>query len=115
MTWGTNERAKYQNDLINQRLTWLGTFEGLLFVANHYAEHPYLLPALGLVIAMSVIAGIHSANRELTKLDAQAYPRRWVNYLMPGTTIPIVIAVAWTVIFLENFEWFRSLRVFLLK
>ena len=36
MTWDTDDGAKYENDLINQRLTWLGTFEGLLFVANHY-------------------------------------------------------------------------------
>ena len=29
-----DDKAKLQNDLINHRLTWLGTFEGLLFVAN---------------------------------------------------------------------------------
>jgi len=31
-----DKAGKEQNDFINQRLTWLGTFEGLLFVADHY-------------------------------------------------------------------------------
>lgn len=105
MTSDTHDITKYQNDLINQRLTWLGTFEGLLFVANHYSEHPYLLPGVGFIIAVSVIVGIHSANQELTKLKAQAYLGP-LNLLMPGTTIPIVIAAAWAFIFLENFKWF---------
>ncbi len=103
MPWDNDDRGKFQNDLINQRLTWLGTFEGLLFVANHYAEHPYLLPLVGFVIAVSVGVGIHSANCEITKLRAQAFSGP-VNLLMPGTTIPIVIAFAWAVIFLENFK-----------
>jgi len=61
----TDDKNKFENDLIHQRLTWLGTFEGLLFVANHYADHPYLLPALGLAIALSVDLGIREANRRL--------------------------------------------------
>ncbi len=108
MPWDDDDKGKFQNDLINQRLTWLGTFEGLLFVANHYAEHPYLLPLVGFVIAVSVSAGTHSANQKLTELDAQAY-KGPLNLLMPGTAIPIVIAVAWVLIFLENFKWFMSL------
>ncbi|SRR5713101_2202895 len=115
MPWDDDDRGKFQNDLINQRLTWLGTFEGLLFVANHYTEHPYLLPIVGLVIAVSGIVGIHSANQELDRLGRQAYPGRLLNYLMPGTTIPIAIAFAWAVIFLENFKWFMSLLKCLLK
>lgn len=105
MPWDDVDREKHENQLINQRLTWLGTFEGLLFVANHYAEHRYLLPLVGLAIAVSVMVGTHHANSILTKLNAQAYkgPR---YYLMPGTAIPVTIAVAWLVIFLENFKWF---------
>jgi hypothetical protein len=115
MPWDDDDRGKFQNDLINQRLTWLGTFEGLLFVANHYTEHPYLLPLVGFVIAVSGIVGIHSANSKLTELGKQAYPGRLVNLLMPGTTIPIAIALAWAVIFLENFKWFKSLLKCLLN
>lgn len=105
MTADTYDSARYENDLINQRLTWLGTFEGLLFVANHYAAHPYLLPLVGLIFAISVDTGIRAANRQLTRLNAQAY-QGWRNYLMPGTAIPKVIAVAWAVLFLENFRHF---------
>jgi hypothetical protein len=93
--------VKYQNHLIHQRLTWLGTFEGLLFVANHYTEHTYLLPLVGLAIAISVGLGTHAANQLLTKLKAQAYAD-WRNYLMPGSAIPTIIAAAWIVIICEN-------------
>ncbi len=107
MVWDTEKYTKYQNDLINHRLTWLGTFEGLLFVANHYTTHPYLLPIVGLAFAISVDVGIRSANRELTKLKAQAF-RGWINYLMPGTAIPKIIGIAWIILFLENFKQFAK-------
>jgi hypothetical protein len=104
MNWDKDrEKIRYQNGLLHQRLTWLGTFEGLLFVANGYSTHPYLLPLVGLVLAVSVNRGISSVNHELSKLDAQAY-KDWRNLLMPGTVIPKVIAVAWAVLFLENFK-----------
>ncbi|HWZ97267.1 MAG TPA: hypothetical protein VN025_05855 [Candidatus Dormibacteraeota bacterium] len=109
MPWDTDDKMKYQNDLINQRLTWLGTFEGLLFVANHYTDHPYLLPFVGFVIAVSGIVGIRSANQELDKLDRQAFPGQLINHLMPGTIIPLAIAFAWSVIFFENFKSFMCL------
>lgn len=114
MPWDRDDHTKFQNDLINQRLTWLGTFEGLLFVANHYGDHPYLLPFVGFVIAVSAIVGIRSANLELTILGKQAFSGP-LNYLMPGTTIPYAIAVAWLVILLENFKWFVCLLKCLLN
>lgn len=57
MVWDNDDRSKIENDLINQRLTWLGTFEGLLFVANSYGTHPYLIPLVGIAIALSVGRG----------------------------------------------------------
>jgi hypothetical protein len=97
-----DDKNKFENDLIHQRLTWLGTFEGLLFVANHYGDHPYVLPLAGLVIALSVDIGIRASNRVLAKHGGQVEgPRR---YLMPGTIIPKTIAVAWMVLLLENFH-----------
>lgn len=96
-----NAETKYENDLINHRLTWLAAFEGLLFVANHYADHPYLLPLAGLLIALSVDHGIRASNHRLTELDGQAYPG-WRNHLMPGTVIPKIIVGAWAVILFEK-------------
>ncbi len=98
---------EYENTLIHQRLTWLGTFEGLLFVANHYGDHPYLLPLAGFLIAVSIDIGITASNRRLTRLGAQAYSNRW-NHLMPGTAIPKIIAGAWIVLLLEDFKWLLS-------
>jgi len=92
-----DDQVKYQNDLINQRLTWLGVFEGLLFVASSSPDHPYLIPLAGLIVAISVAVGTYHANRVLKALDAQAYTD-WRRWLMPGTAIPFVIAVAWIAI-----------------
>jgi hypothetical protein len=92
-----DDRAKFENDLIHQRLTWLGTFEGLLFVANSYGKYPYLLPIVGFLIAFSIDVGIREANDALTKLDAQP-PRSWRRSFMPGVAIPKIIAVTWLVI-----------------
>jgi hypothetical protein len=62
-----NESGKAQNDFINQRLTWLGTFEGLLFVANQYSTNSrllmFLLPVVGFLFAISVWVGTYAANQ----------------------------------------------------
>jgi hypothetical protein len=97
-----DDKNKFENDIIDRRLTWLGTFEGLLFVADHYGDHPYLIPLAGLVIALSIDQGIRESNRQLTKHDGQV--KGFAQYFMPGTIIPKTIAVAWVVLFLENFH-----------
>jgi len=63
-----DEKGKYQNDFINQRLTWLGTFSSLLFVANGFGKYPVLIPMLGFGIAMSIWAGTSAANIALDQL-----------------------------------------------
>jgi hypothetical protein len=101
-----DKAGKEQNDFINQRLTWLGTFEGLLFVADHYGNHPRLLPAVGVAFAVSVGVGTYAANRALTELGRQAFQDsrylKPLTYLMPGTAIPIIIALAWLAVLVER-------------
>jgi len=101
-----DKAGKEQNDFINQRLTWLGTFEGLLFVADHYGTNPRLLPILGATIAISVGIGTYAANRVLTRLERQAFQDschlKPLKYLMPGTAIPAIIALAWSVLLVER-------------
>ena len=101
-----DKAGKEQNDFINQRLTWLGTFEGLLFVADHYAANSRLLPIVGTAIAMSVGVGTSAANRALTKLGRQAFQDsrylKRLKYLMPGTAIPAIIALAWLALLFER-------------
>jgi hypothetical protein len=103
MSWENDaKRIKYENDLINHRLTWLGVFEGLLFVAYRNPPHPsWLLPLVGIVIALSVDHGIRLANRKLTALGEQG--NRF--FFMPGSVIPKVIAIAWVVILAASIWW----------
>jgi hypothetical protein len=101
-----DKAGEEQNDFINQRLTWLGTFEGLLFVADHYGSNPRLLPVIGAALATSVWIGTCAANRELTKLNRQAFQDSrylWpLRYLTPGAAIPVIIIVAWLVLLFER-------------
>ena len=92
----TDEKAKYQNDLINQRLTWLGTFSSLLFVANGFGKCPLLLPIVGFGIAMSIWVGTSAANVALNLLDRNV--AGWRKPFMPGTFIPPLFGAAWLVI-----------------
>lgn len=101
-----DKAGKEQNDFINQRLTWLGTFEGLLFVADHYGSNPRLLPIVGAALAISVGIGTYAANRALTKLERQAFQDsrylKPLRYLMPGAAIPAIITLAWLVLLFER-------------
>ncbi len=95
-----DDKNRFENDLIHQRLTWLGTFEGLLFVANHYGDHPYVLALVGLAIALSVDLAIREANDRLADQGGQV--KGWLRYFMPGTIIPKAIALAWVVLLFEK-------------
>jgi hypothetical protein len=91
-----DEKGKAQNDLINQRLTWLGTFSSLLFVANGFGGYPVLIPIVGFGIAMSIWAGTLAANKGLNEIGRNVAPRhRWI---MPGAFIPPLFGAAWLAI-----------------
>ena len=95
------DAGKYQNDLIHQRLAWLGTFESVLVGLNHFVASRWLIPLVGLALAASIWVGTFAANRALTKMGAQAFGD-WRDYLMPGTAIPTIIVVAWIVVLSDN-------------
>jgi hypothetical protein len=114
VTGEERDRAgKEQNEFINQRLTWLGTFESLLFAADHFNTNStvnqhllsYLLPSIGLAFAISVLVGTSAANLALTKMGRQAFQDsrlKLLKYLMPGTAIPAIIALAWVLILIAR-------------
>lgn len=97
-----NEKGKHQNDFINQRLTWLGTFSSLLFVANGFGKYPVLIPIVGFGIAMSIWAGTSSANVALDKLGRNV--TGWRRPFMPGTFIPPLFGAAWLAIIVLHFK-----------
>src|SRR5579871_1894981 len=96
-----DEKGKHQNDFINQRLTWLGTFSSLLFVANSFNKFPVLIPIVGLGISISIWAGTSAANAELDKLDRNV--TGWRRPFMPGAFIPPLFGAAWVVLLIRHF------------
>lgn len=95
-----DEKGKYQNDLINQRLTWLGTFSSLLFVANSFGKYAVLIPIVGFGIAMSIWEGTSAANVALDNLDRNV--TGWRRPFMPGTFIPPLFGVPWLSLIVRN-------------
>ena len=120
------DMVKHENELINQRLTWLGTFQGLLLAALAFAWDKtdakiivYVLSFLGTFVALSIGIGTCRANeainnlgkkwdgikpKDYTGLDIEGIRGRsgcfW--WLMPGYFIPWTFTTAWLVILLVN-------------
>jgi len=105
--------GRYENELINQRLSWFGTLQGLLFAALAVAWNDpsamyliWIICGVGLLVAISIGVGTYRANRRLRldKLDPDDGDpfvlRQIVWRLMPGRFIPWVFALAWVFIFL---------------
>src|SRR5580698_3197530 len=88
-----DDKGKVQNDFINQRLTWLGTFSALLFVANGFDKYPVLIPLVGFGIALSTWVGTTAANAALIKLGRNV--TGWRRPFMPGAFIPPLFGAAW--------------------
>src|SRR5205823_760429 len=64
------DRIKYENELINQRLTWLGTFQGLLLAALAFAWGKSSATAIvcvicvvGAIVALSTWVATFRANK----------------------------------------------------
>jgi hypothetical protein len=122
------ERIKYENELVDHRLTWLGTFQGLLLAALAFAWDKrdtkwmiYALAFLGLAVALSIAVGTCRANRALRSLSQywdSVKPKGYVGldvegvrshrgffwWLMPGSFVPLAFAVAWLFILYIHFR-----------
>jgi hypothetical protein len=113
------EDIRYNNELINQRLTWFGTLQGLLFAALAFSwpgtgyALSFIFCALGGGVALSIGLGTYGANlviekleRELDRLEgreATAEPvwrnrAKWWWWLMPGYFVPWMFLSAWAVV-----------------
>jgi hypothetical protein len=118
------EMVKFANDLINHRLTWFGTLQGLLLTALTFAwKHPpagilvYVLCSIGLLVALSTGIATRDANKTLEQLETRfstlGYDKasaietlgvlesdrsKLSGWLMPGRFLPWLFFLGWLVI-----------------
>lgn len=113
-------RNKHETELIHQRMTWLGTFQGLLFAAVAFAwdkqsAKPVLYVAciVGVLVSTSIDHAIRRANIAIDKataewdrikpadydeLDVEGFRSgSGVAWLMPGVFVPKVFIATWVV------------------
>ena len=113
---------KNENDLINHRLTWLGTFQGLLLAALAFAWDKIdawgvvtILCVLGALVALSTGVATLLANQAIKILvdlwdenmpngyfgpdvEGARSHKRWFRFLMPGYFLPLLFIVGWIAI-----------------
>jgi hypothetical protein len=111
---------EYENELINQRLTWFGTFQGLLLAAVAFAWDKdaralvWIFCSLGALVALSSLFGTGRANRAIAGLRAhwdKTKPKDYAGpdiegvrsdsgfwWLMPGYALPFLSCLGWIAI-----------------
>lgn len=115
------ERTKAENELIHQRMTWLGSIQGLLFAAIAFAWNlqtarpiVYLVAIVGVLTAVSIGYAIYRANSAINTLSTYLdtiKPENFkgldvegvrsssgISWLMPGAFIPPMLACCWVAI-----------------
>jgi len=123
------EMIKHEDELTNERLTWLGQFEGLLFVAYGLAVKDlndpvltWIVCSLGLLIALSVLFATVRADKATGKLahewdvnkgsleggcwepDVQGIRgnKWWEKLLWPGRSLPLLFGLTWLAIVIRQ-------------
>lgn len=118
------DRIKLENDLIHQRMTWSGTFEGLLLAIISFTwDKPHAKPLLIVIclVALAITASFgYAIRRANVGLDRAS--KRWdaikppqydgldvegvrssepaFGWLMPGRFVPMLLTAMWTAILL---------------
>jgi hypothetical protein len=110
-----------ESNLMNHRLTWLTTLQGLLFAALAFALDKvhlliYLLAAVGIVSAASVVWSLTCAANAIHRLEIEwrqaankcgyqgpgviGRPRgpQLTEYLLPWFTLPCIFSLVWAAI-----------------
>jgi hypothetical protein len=120
---------QHENEIINNRLTWLLTFQGLLLAALGFAwgakdSKPLVVifGALGIIVSVVSVFGLLAATNAMYGLvdwwhehrpagysgpdviGAAVPPDRWVGwrYLTPWNLFPLLFAGAWAAILVVN-------------
>ena len=108
-----------EDGLVNYRLTWMLTTQGLLFAAlallagkeidvDMRTMLAWLLPRIGIALSVIAFLGVSAANNQITylkkkwkKLDYDKAPRphggpwAWWFGLIPGLGLPVLFFAAW--------------------
>lgn len=108
-----------EDGLVNYRLTWMLTTQGLLFAAlalltgtaidtEMRATLIWLLPWIGIALSVIALVGVSAANHQINYLKEKwemiAYdkaprpyggPWAWRAGLVPSVCLPVVFIVAW--------------------
>ena len=119
------KRAKdlweHEDNLINQRITWLSLFQGALFAAfalihdepdNTLQSALPFIPWFGILINLAILVGVYAAIRAMYIIRSRAdenevteekYPLRGLGVsdkttslgLVPPIAIPLLFLIAW--------------------
>src|SRR5438034_10354323 len=116
------DRIKYENELLNHRLTWLGVFQGLLLAALAFAWGKpsataivCVICVLGAMVALSTSVATFRANKSISLFSAywdSIKPKEYSGvgvegvrsrsgyfwWLMPGYALPWLFFFAWLAI-----------------
>lgn len=115
------DMIKHENNLVNQRLSWMFTLQGLLFTATSFLWKTSILPVIvfGLVGTISCISIGYTLTRALTAIKdllaiAQDYKKslpenmilppiigsrhKAIEWLLPSRLLPWVLGIAWIAI-----------------
>jgi len=107
-----------ENEFINHRLTWLGTFQGLLFAALVFAlqkepELIRLLGVIGIVASTTSLASLWIASKAVKNLrsewdiykpfgyagpDVIGYRSKLFGFLFPWFVLPMLFIVTWSLV-----------------
>ena len=113
------ESAKHEDDLLNHRMTWMWTLQGLLFTALGllWKVHPFpacIVSIVGLASCVSIGFSLRCSVRALHNLDearewasSVTYPEQETpmmglgkkevtrHYMLPWNVLPWLMGVAW--------------------
>lgn len=118
----TTQRIKQETDLINNRLSWMLTFQGFLFaaitlVSRKDADQTVssilkdIIPIIGISVALLALSGVHAAYTAIEEVRKQYEKLRENEEYLPAYGdekakklgkitsygIPLLIAIIWII------------------
>jgi hypothetical protein len=128
-----------EDELVNQRLTWLMQFEGLMFAGLGLVSRPdaeYLtqtvmivFPVMGFLVALSAMGAIRDARKTASQLKQEyekwekkngrkwakpfggpASEYGWAFLLDYSRALPLLMVLAWTYISYRNYGYLHPSR-----